>query len=80
MKGVKKVNLPSKKCPTCGFDFKWRKKWEKNWDNIKYCSKSCQRKKLPAQFGLETTFDKMDLKKERVSLTKWREIYKNNYQ
>jgi len=45
MKGVKKVNLPSKKCPKCGFDFKWRKKWEKNWDNVKYCSKSCQRKK-----------------------------------
>ncbi|MBT3281930.1 MAG: DUF2256 domain-containing protein [Cryomorphaceae bacterium] len=48
MRGVKKINLPSKICITCGLKFTWRKKWEKNWDNIKYCSKSCQRKKLPA--------------------------------
>lgn len=47
MRGVKKTNLPSKVCPTCGLDFTWRKKWKKNWGNVKYCSKSCQRKKLP---------------------------------
>jgi hypothetical protein len=45
MRGIKKTNLPSKTCPTCGLDFRWRKKWEKNWDNVKYCSKSCQGKK-----------------------------------
>ena len=29
MKGVKKVNLPSKKCPTCGFDFNGEKNGKK---------------------------------------------------
>ena len=29
MRGVKKTNLPSKVCPTCGLDFTWRKKWKK---------------------------------------------------
>ncbi|MFQ3575717.1 MAG: DUF2256 domain-containing protein [Cytophagales bacterium] len=37
--------LPSKKCPTCGKDFTWRKKWEKNWENVIYCSEKCRRGK-----------------------------------
>ncbi|MFL2622555.1 MAG: DUF2256 domain-containing protein [Candidatus Marisimplicoccus sp.] len=45
MRGVKKSNLPSKSCLTCGRDFTWRKKWLKNWDNVKYCSKLCRKKK-----------------------------------
>lgn len=44
-KGVKKQNLPSKICTTCGLPFLWRKKWEKEWLNVKYCSKKCNKKK-----------------------------------
>lgn len=45
MKGVKKENLPSKMCITCGRPFTWRKKWEKVWDEVKYCSDACRRGK-----------------------------------
>jgi hypothetical protein len=41
-KGIKKANLPSKTCATCGKPFAWRKKWEKVWDNVKYCSNKCR--------------------------------------
>lgn len=43
MRGVKKENLPSKICVTCGRPFTWRKKWEKVWDEVSTCSKSCNR-------------------------------------
>ncbi|MGB2184898.1 MAG: DUF2256 domain-containing protein, partial [Flavobacteriaceae bacterium] len=23
----------------------WRKKWERDWENVKYCSKKCQKQK-----------------------------------
>jgi hypothetical protein len=45
MKGVKKENLPSKMCITCGRPFAWRKKWEKVWDEVKYCSDACRKGK-----------------------------------
>lgn len=45
MKGVKKINLPSKSCSKCQKPFFWRKKWEKEWENVKYCSKKCRSKK-----------------------------------
>jgi hypothetical protein len=45
MKGVKKSNLPSKICATCGIIFVWRKKWEKVWNEVKYCSDKCRREK-----------------------------------
>lgn len=45
MKGVKKENLPSKVCVTCGRPFTWRKKWEDCWDEVTTCSKSCNRKR-----------------------------------
>ncbi|MFT6285397.1 MAG: hypothetical protein ACJA09_000132 [Alcanivorax sp.] len=41
----RKPNLPSKICVTCSRPFAWRKKWEKNWNEVKYCSKQCQRKR-----------------------------------
>ena len=44
-RGVKKENLPSKVCITCGRPFTWRKKWEKCWDEVSTCSKSCNRKR-----------------------------------
>ncbi|RYY56071.1 MAG: DUF2256 domain-containing protein [Chitinophagaceae bacterium] len=42
MKTVKKENLPSKRCASCGRPFTWRKKWERNWDEVKYCSDRCR--------------------------------------
>ena len=45
MRGVKKENLPTKKCIVCGLEFSWRKKWERNWDEVKYCSKLCRGKR-----------------------------------
>ena len=44
-RGVKKENLPSKVCVTCGRPFTWRKKWEKVWDEVTTCSKSCNHKR-----------------------------------
>ncbi len=44
-RGVKKENLPSKVCVTCGRPFTWRKKWESCWDEVSTCSKSCNRKR-----------------------------------
>jgi hypothetical protein len=45
MKGVKKQNLPSKTCVTCGRPFTWRKKWERVWDEVKFCSDRCRQNK-----------------------------------
>ena len=42
---VKKQQLPTKICVTCGLEFTWRKKWKKNWDEVKYCSKLCRSKR-----------------------------------
>jgi hypothetical protein len=41
-KSVKKANLPTKNCVTCGRPFTWRKKWEKVWEEVKYCSDKCR--------------------------------------
>lgn len=41
-RSLKKGDLPSKKCLSCGRDFTWRKKWEKVWDAVKYCSDRCK--------------------------------------
>ena len=41
-KMIKKGDLPSKTCATCGRPFAWRKKWEKVWDEVKYCSDRCR--------------------------------------
>ena len=42
-RGIKKSDLPSKLCHTCGRPFVWRKKWERVWDEVKYCSDRCKR-------------------------------------
>mmetsp|Transcript_63658 Transcript_63658/g.75328 ORF Transcript_63658/g.75328 Transcript_63658/m.75328 type:complete len:284 (-) Transcript_63658:67-918(-) len=44
-RGVKKENLPTKICVTCGRSFNWRKKWERVWDEVTTCSKSCNKKR-----------------------------------
>jgi len=48
-RGVKKENLPSKICVTCGRPFTWRKKWERCWDEVTTCSKSCNHKRRVAK-------------------------------
>ncbi|MEK9620587.1 MAG: DUF2256 domain-containing protein [Alphaproteobacteria bacterium] len=40
-KMLKKRDLPSKICVTCGRPFAWRKKWARDWEQVKYCSKAC---------------------------------------
>lgn len=44
-KRVKKADLPSKICVTCGLSFSWRKKWENVWSEVRYCSVRCRREK-----------------------------------
>lgn len=39
---LKKGDLPSKTCATCGRPFAWRKKWAKVWDEVRYCSDKCR--------------------------------------
>ena len=39
------AELPTKRCPTCGRDFAWRKKWQRCWDSVRFCSDRCRRRK-----------------------------------
>jgi hypothetical protein len=48
---LKKGQLPTKICATCGLPFEYRKKWRNNWAEVKYCGEKCQRNKKP---GAET--------------------------
>jgi len=48
MKGVRKQDLPTKTCATCGRPFTWRKKWARNWDEVCYCSDRCRNHKPTA--------------------------------
>ncbi|WIV49924.1 DUF2256 domain-containing protein [Marivivens sp. LCG002] len=41
-KMIKKSDLPTKLCPSCGRPFTWRKKWAKVWDEVRYCSDKCR--------------------------------------
>ncbi len=45
MKGVRKQDLPTKICATCGRPFTWRKKWARTWDEVRYCSDRCRNHK-----------------------------------
>ena len=40
---LRKGQLPTKICVTCGRPFEYRKKWRANWDDVKYCGEKCQR-------------------------------------
>lgn len=42
---MKRDDLPTKICETCGRTFAWRKKWERSWDEVRYCSDLCRREK-----------------------------------
>lgn len=42
---MKRDDLPTKTCDTCGRTFSWRKKWERSWDDVRYCSDLCRREK-----------------------------------
>jgi hypothetical protein len=37
-----KIDLPTKRCASCGRPFAWRKKWARDWENVKYCSRRCR--------------------------------------
>ncbi|MGI4852164.1 MAG: DUF2256 domain-containing protein [Janthinobacterium lividum] len=39
----KKLLLPQKICERCHRPFTWHKKWGKVWNEVKYCSKKCQK-------------------------------------
>jgi hypothetical protein len=41
-KMVKKGDLPTKLCATCGLRFAWRKKWARDWEQVKFCSDRCR--------------------------------------
>jgi hypothetical protein len=43
---IRKGELPTKICATCGKPFAWRKKWARDWDNLRHCSERCRRNKL----------------------------------
>ncbi len=45
-KAVRKGDLPSKTCLSCGRPFTWRKAWEKTWEEVKYCSDRCRSQKI----------------------------------
>jgi len=34
---MKKRDLPTKVCPTCGRPFTWRKRWARDWERVIYC-------------------------------------------
>jgi hypothetical protein len=42
---LRKGQLPTKVCATCGRPFEYRKKWRACWDEVKYCGEKCQRNK-----------------------------------
>lgn len=42
-KMLKKSELPTKVCATCGLPFTWRKKWERDWDAVRFCSDRCRK-------------------------------------
>jgi hypothetical protein len=45
---LRKGQLPTKICVTCGRPFEYRKKWRANWEEVKYCGEKCQRNKPSA--------------------------------
>ncbi|WP_230173738.1 DUF2256 domain-containing protein [Rhizobium sp. CECT 9324] len=44
-KMVRKTDLPTKICRSCGLPFAWRRKWSRTWDEVKFCSERCRRTK-----------------------------------
>lgn len=42
-RALRKAELPTKTCATCGLPFAYRAKWSKVWDEVKYCSERCRR-------------------------------------
>ena len=47
-KMVRKGDLPTKICASCGRPFAWRKKWARDWDQVLYCSDRCRTTKTSA--------------------------------
>ena len=53
-KHLRKGDLPTKTCATCGRPFAWRKKWAAVWDEVRYCSDRCRRSRRTAPREAET--------------------------
>ncbi|CAA9544168.1 MAG: Uncharacterized protein Caur_1846 [uncultured Thermomicrobiales bacterium] len=51
VRGVKKQDLPTKVCATCGRPFTWRKKWARDWESVRYCSDRCRTHRTDATAG-----------------------------
>lgn len=45
---LRKGQLPTKICLTCGRPFEYRKKWRNSWPEVKYCGERCQRNRPAA--------------------------------
>lgn len=39
---IRKADLPTKMCASCGLPFSWRRKWARDWDEVKFCSDRCR--------------------------------------
>jgi hypothetical protein len=51
MRGVKKTDLPTKDCATCGRPFAWRKRWARSWDEVRHCSEACRSRRAAHRAG-----------------------------
>lgn len=48
MKSKPVTSRATKTCAACGRAIEWRAKWERDWDQVRYCSKSCRRRRVNA--------------------------------
>ena len=63
------ASLDQKSCMVCGRAFSWRKKWARTWDEVRYCSRRCnERRLMPSDLRLEATIEHL-LKSRAVGTT-----------
>ena len=54
-------------CISCGRPFEKRKKWNDCWDQVKYCSKSCQKNKVPVEY-MKKILDLLEVRGKNKSI------------
>lgn len=59
--------MNSKICVSCGRSFEMRKKWKNCWDQVKYCSKTCQKNKEPT-FYKELIINTLNIRRPGTSI------------
>lgn len=42
---IRKAELPTKTCATCGRPMVWRKAWARTWDQVRHCSDACRKRR-----------------------------------